>query len=40
MFFLFYKYAMKIKVQIKRQITYFLMASKSISFDHVCHVIM
>ena len=38
--FFFYKYAMKNNLLIKMQITYLLMASKNIDFDHVCHVIM
>ena len=30
----------KNNVQDKKQITYFLKASKNIDFDHVCHVSM
>ena len=36
----FDKYAMENNLQNKMQITYLLMASKSIDFDHVCHVIV
>ena len=31
---------MKNNLQNKMQIIYFLMASKNIDFDHVCHVIV
>ena len=31
---------MKNNLQIKMQITYLLIASENIDFDHVCHVIM
>ena len=34
------KYAMKNNLQNNMEITCFLMTSKSIDFDHVCHVIM
>ena len=34
----FDKYAIKNNLQNKMQITHFLMASKNIDFDHVCHV--
>ena len=33
----FDKYAMKINLQNKMQITFFLMSSKNIDFDYVCH---
>ena len=36
----FDKNAMKNNVLFKVYITYFLMASKNIDFDHVCHVIV
>ena len=36
----FDKYAMKNNLQYKMKITSFLMTSKNIDFDHVCHVIM
>ena len=39
-FYHYYKYAMKNNVQDKMHISYFLMASKNIEFDHVCHVIV
>ena len=31
---------MKTNLQNKMQITFFLMASKNIDFDHVCHVVV
>ena len=34
----FDKYAMKNNIQNKMQITYFLMASENIDFDHIYHV--
>ena len=36
----FDKYAMKNNLQNKMQIIYFLVATKNIDFDHVCHVIV
>ena len=36
----FDKYVMKNNLPNKMQITIFLVASKNIDFDHVCHVIM
>ena len=36
----FDKYEMKNNIQNKMQITYFLMATKNIDFDHVYHVIV
>ena len=36
----FEKYVIKTNLQNKMQITYFLMASKNIDFDHECHVIV
>ena len=36
----FDKYAMKNNLQNKMQIIYFLVATKNIEFDHMCHVIV
>ena len=36
----FDKYAMKNNLPNKMQITYFIMASNDIDFDHMCHVNM
>ena len=33
----FDKYAMKYNLQNNMKITHFLMSSKNIDFDHVCH---
>ena len=34
------KYAMKNNLQNKMQIIFFLVATKNIDFNHVCHVIV
>ena len=34
------KYAMKNNLQNKMQISFFLVATKNIEFNHVCHVIV
>ena len=36
----FNKYAMKYDLQNNMQLIYFLMTSKNIDFDRVCHVIL